>query len=80
MHYYLDKGCSIFLEGVHMSSESQRKAVKKYNEKLDEVRFRVQKGELEAYKLHAAQQNESLAQFMRRAADETIERDNNNNK
>ena len=60
-----------------MSSESQRKAVKKYNEKLDEVRFRVQKGELEAYKLHAAQQNESLAQFMRRAADETIERDNN---
>lgn len=60
-----------------MITESQKKAIKKYTDKLDEVRFRVPKGELEAYKLHAAQQNESLAQFMRRAADETIERDNN---
>ncbi len=59
-----------------MASDAQRKAIKKYTDKLDEVRFRVPKGELDDFKAHAEKQGESLAAFMRRAAKETIAKDN----
>jgi len=59
-----------------MTTEAQKKAIKKYEEKFDMVRFRVPSGELEEFKKHAEQQNESLAEFMRRSAKETIKKDN----
>jgi len=58
-----------------MATDAQKKAVKKYDEKFDMVRFRVPAGELAEYKTHAEKQGKSLAEFMRRAAKETIERD-----
>ena len=58
-----------------MVSEAQKKAVKKYTEKLDDIRFRVPKGEGDLFKAHAEKMGESLASFLRRAAKEAIERD-----
>ena len=59
-----------------MPTEDQKKASKKYNEKLELISIRVPKGEPELFKAHAETQGESLAAFLRRAAKETIERDN----
>lgn len=59
-----------------MPTEAQKKASKKYNEKLEMISIRVPKGEPELFKAHAETQGESLAAFLRRAAKETIERDN----
>lgn len=57
-------------------SEAQKKAVKKYQtEKTDEFKIRVPKGQKDIIKGHAAQQGESLNQFVIRAIDETIQRD-----
>lgn len=61
--------------GCFMATEAQRKAIRKYTEKLDEVRFRVPSGELEKFKAHAETQGESLAAFMRRTASETMAND-----
>ena len=61
-----------------MPSESQKKAVRKYLDKMDDIRFRVPKGEGAIYKDHAERMGESMAEFLRRAAKETIERDNKN--
>ena len=61
--------------GCFMATETQRKAIRKYTEKLDEVRFRVPSGELEKFKAHAETQGESLAAFMRRTASETMAND-----
>ncbi len=59
------------------TNESQRKATKKYiTEKLDDVRFRVPKGEREMLKKHAEKMGESVNAFIYRAVKETIERDN----
>ena len=59
------------------TSESRLKASKKYiSEKLDEVRFRVPKGEREMLKKHAEKMGESVNKFIYRAVKETIERDN----
>lgn len=59
-----------------MTTDAQKKAIKKYDEKFDMVRFRVPSGELEQFKNHAENQGESLAEFMRRSAKETIKKDN----
>jgi len=59
-----------------MTTDAQKKAIKKYDEKFDMVRFRVPAGELEEFKNHAEKQGESLAEFMRRSAKDTIKRDN----
>ena len=62
------------------TSEAQLKASKKYiSEKLDEIRFRVPKGEREILKSHAEKMGESLNKFLYRAVKEAIERDNMNN-
>lgn len=63
-----------------MSTEAQKKASKKYNEKLEMISIRVPKGEPEQFKEHAKKMGESLAAFLRRAAKETIEIDNKINK
>ena len=49
----------------------------KYNEKsYDRIALSVKKGEKEVIKAHADKQGESLNGFIKRAIDETIERDN----
>lgn len=61
------------------TSEAQLKASKKYiSEKLDEIRFRVPKGEREILKKHAEMMGESLNKFLYRAVKEAIEKDNSN--
>ena len=59
-----------------MISDSQKKAVRNYLDKQDDIRFRVPKGEREIYKQHAEKMGESLAGFLKRAAKETMYRDN----
>lgn len=58
-----------------MVTEAQKKATKKYQDKLEMISIRVPKGEPDLFKLHATSQGESLAAFMRRAAKETMKRD-----
>ena len=59
------------------TSEAQLKASKKYiSEKLDEIRFRVPKGERDILKQHAEKMGESLNKFLYRAVNETMMRDN----
>lgn len=57
-------------------SEAQLKASKKYHqEKLDEIKFRVPKGNRARIQDHAKAQGESTNSFIYRAINETIERD-----
>ena len=58
------------------TTEAQRKAIKKWQEKKDEIRFRVPKGDKERLTAHAALLGESLTAFLNRAAAEAVERDN----
>ena len=58
-------------------SEARRRANKKYiNERLDEIKFRVPKGERDLLKQHAEKMGESVNAFVYRAVKETMERDN----
>ena len=58
-------------------SDAQRRAIRKYQqEKLEDVKFRVRKGEKQVIKEHAQQQGESVNAFLTRAVRETMERDN----
>ena len=57
-------------------SESQRKAVRKYNEKAyDRLEISVPKGKKADLQAHAAGHDESLNGFVNRAIDETMSRD-----
>lgn len=56
-------------------TEAQLRASKKYHEKLDNIQVRVPGGEKEVISNHAANMGESLNGFVRRAINETIERD-----
>ncbi len=57
-------------------SESQRKAVAKYNAKAyDEIKVRVKKGSKATIQAHADRKGESLNGFIKRAIDETIQRE-----
>lgn len=57
-------------------SESQRKAVAKYNAaNYDRVELRLPKGKKETVQTHAEVQGESLNGFINRAISETMERD-----
>ena len=58
-------------------SEARRRANKKYiTERLDEIKFRVPKGERDLLKQHAEKTGESVNAFIYRAVKETMERDN----
>ena len=58
-------------------SDAMDRAIKKYEqEKVDRVIFRVPKGAKEQIQEHAETQGESLSDFINRAIQETIERDN----
>ena len=57
-------------------SDSQRKAVRKYNEKAyDRIELKVPKGRKQTIQAHATALGESLNGFVNRAIDETVERD-----
>ena len=57
-------------------SESQRKAVAKYNAKsYDEIKVRVSKGNNDIIKAPAVSKGESLNGFVNRAIDGAMERD-----
>lgn len=57
-------------------SDSRLKANKKYiNTKLDEIKFRVPKGEREIIQAHAAARGESTNAFIFRAIQEQMKRD-----
>ncbi|MBQ5397905.1 MAG: hypothetical protein IIU14_00535 [Ruminococcus sp.] len=58
------------------ASKAQQKAVAKYmKNNYDEIKIRVPKGEKEKIKCHADSNAESVNGFIKRAIDETIERD-----
>lgn len=58
-------------------SESQRKAVAKYNAaNYDRIELRIEKGQKQRLKEHAESQSETLNGFVNRAIKETLERDN----
>lgn len=60
-------------------TESMARASKKYEqEKVDRVAFRVTKGKREVIQAHATKRGESVNEFINRAVDETIARDNKN--
>ena len=57
-------------------TDAQLRASKKYqNEKLDNITFRVPKGEKSVIQEHAKSQSESTNGFIYRAVKETMERD-----
>ena len=56
-------------------TEAQLRASKKYHEKLENVPFRVPKGEKQNIADHAQSCGESTNAFIYRAVKETIERD-----
>ena len=59
-------------------TEAQAKAAKKYlSETVEDVRIRVPKGQKAIIKTHADNQGESMNQFVVRAINETMERDQN---
>ena len=61
--------------------EARLRANRKYQEeKLDEIKFRVPKGNKERIQEHAKAQGESTNAFIYRAVNEAIERDNKKEK
>ena len=59
------------------ASEAQKRAIAKWQkEKVDEVKFRVTKGERALIQAHAKEQGESTTAFIKRAIREAMERDN----
>ena len=57
-------------------TESQNRATQKYiREKLEEIKFRVRRGEKDKYKAAAERAGLSMAKFFLDAADEKIARD-----
>lgn len=56
-------------------SKAQREATDKYLKTQDEIKIRVQKGQKKKIKAHADSKGESLNGFIKRAIDETIQRE-----
>ena len=58
-------------------TDARRKATAKYlKESVEDVRIRVPKGQKAVIKAHAEKQGESMNQFVTRAINTTMERDN----
>ena len=59
-----------------ITSEAQRNAIAKWQkEKVEEIKFRVPKGEKARIQAHAASRGESTNAFIYRAINETIQRE-----
>ena len=59
----------------YKTTEAQRSAIKKYQEKLDAVTVRFPAGFKSVITEHISYTGEPLVQFLRRAVEETIARD-----
>lgn len=58
-------------------TDARKKANEKYlKESVEDIRIRVPKGQKSIIKAHADQQGESMNQFVIRAINDTMERDN----
>lgn len=58
-------------------SEARKRANEKYNANAyDQIQVRVRKGKKAIIKTHAEDRGEGLNEFIKRAIDETMERDN----
>ena len=58
-------------------TDARRRATAKYlKETVEDIRIRVPKGQKAIIKAHADRQQESMNQFVIRAINETMERDN----
>ena len=58
-------------------TKAQAKAARKYlKESVEDIKIRVPKGQKAVIKAHADRQQESMNQFVIRAINETMERDN----
>lgn len=58
-------------------TEARKRANEKYlKETVEDIRIRVPKGQKAVIKAHADRQQESMNQFVIRAINETMERDN----
>ena len=55
--------------------EQRKDSIKKYLDKLDEIKIRLQKGEKDKIRAHAESRGESVNAFITRAIAETIKRD-----
>ncbi len=62
-------------EKKNKTSESQKKASKKYLSKFVDVKIRVAAEDREQIQSHAVMMGESMASFIKRAISETINRD-----
>ena len=62
-------------ERKNKTSDSQKKAVKKYLSKFVDVKIRVTAEDREQIQSHAIMMGESMASFIKRAISETMERD-----
>lgn len=61
---------------VNKYTEARKRANDKYNAKAyDRINIAIPKGDKERIKAHAEQQGKSLNGFVKRAIDETMERD-----
>lgn len=59
-------------EDITMPTEAQKKAIKNYLDKQDEIRIRVPKGEREIIKKYAHDNGESMNSFIIRAIKEAM--------
>ncbi len=57
------------------NEKSKEYTINYMKEKLDEIKFRVPKGQKEVIRNHAERQGEKLTPFIIRAINETMERD-----
>lgn len=61
---------------VNKYTEARKRANEKYNAKsYDRINIAIPKGEKDIIKAHAEQRGESVNGFIKRAIDETMERD-----
>ena len=73
----MKEGAAMPEEKKRRYTEAQAKASKKYlTESVEDIKIRVPKGRKSIIKSHAEQQGESMNQFVIRAINETIQRDN----
>lgn len=65
------------MENKNKTTDSQLRATKKYLSQFSDVKIRLKPDEHKAVQDHAKKTGESVAAFIKRAINETIDRDNN---
>ena len=65
------------MENKNKTADSQLRATKKYLSQFSDVKIRLKPEEHKTVQDHAKKTGESVAAFIKRAINETIDRDNN---